>query len=389
MQRPRKITPSFAGPRANHGTKVEGPKVYGGRPSSREPSSRPFATSGRQVPGAQSSQEPALSLSQRIRAAPPKVATSHQGPLTGRRETAVELPPRQSSVPMGRRAGQQRDEARNAEEESNSSKFSSLFDYADQMDAKEGVAGVPARTKGLTILTPRSSKTTAPQQQLSKAQLAKKRWDDACARDAAGSDKLQAPWGEDPSSGPRSPAERIKANRNSPTGYFPPLPADDSALPPEACDSDEDSPVALRQLHPPLSKNAQNQQALGCLTAVVGRSAKSMMNEVVSPVRMDLVQEKAPYIRSIKEQGVIPGYVYKRGNQGLGYYICGSNTVAPQNKPAAGLSKGQTGRLQNQGSSVFGGIQVPAHSGFPRNGNGAGGNKGGGIASKHKDTSLW
>ena len=54
-----------------------------------------------------------------------------------------------------------------------------------------------------------------PQVQLTAAQQAKRRWDEACAKQEENDKQAsrQAPWGTD-NNGPPSPAQRIKANPN-------------------------------------------------------------------------------------------------------------------------------------------------------------------------------
>ena len=163
-----------------------------------------------------------------------------------------------------------------------------------------------------------------------------------------------------------------------------PLPVDDSALPPEAFESDDDSPIRGGSKIDKRFGAAANHPSLA------------------SPIRMDLLHSGEAYVRCIKKQGDIPGYEYKRGDQGIGYYRV-EGVGPPHKKPAAGSSTGQAnrGRNQNMGSGaadVFGGgghltgawggadNSVARKSGG-RQGLGQGGNDNAG--GKYKSTSLW
>lgn len=258
-------------------------------------------------------------------------------------------------------------------------KFDSLFEYADQQDALAASGGAiqasGTKPKGLTITTPRRR---AEEERLNKARIAKQRWDEACAREQAeaGKQKSQAPWGED--EGPRSPAERIKAHR----GALPPLPDDDAPLAADT-DSEEDAPQrtgrrgmsAQRLRNRVQDKNTMNQQSLEKLSQNNASQG--------APLRMDLIQEGAPYVRSINNQGDMPGYEHKRGDQGLGYYRVDGGS-APEMKPAAGSSTRQT-----RGASSIGGMPAV---GFGKRSQDSGRNRSsnaGGIGGKHKDTSIW
>lgn len=262
-------------------------------------------------------------------------------------------------------------------------KFDSLFEYADQQDALAASGGAMqlsgTNPKGLIITTPRRR---ADEERQSKARIAKQRWDEACAREEAeaGKPSSQAPWGED--EGPRSPAQRIKAHR----GALPPLPDDDSAAPLPDTDSEEDVPlrtgrrgVSARRLKDSRGqdkkqdKNSMNQQAMAQL-------AQNMTSQG-APLRMDLIQEGAPYVRSIQNQGDILGYDFKRGDQGIGYYRQGGGS-APEMKPAAGSSTRQT-----RGASSIGGGNAVS---FPRQrSQDSRSSNAGGIGGKHKDTCIW
>jgi len=207
-------------------------------------------------------------------------------------------------------------------------------------------------------------------------------------------------------SGPPSPAQRIKAHRGGVpetpgeerAGFvFAPLPDDDSALPNEALASPGDSPAAPRQYGGPAARRLTHGRGQGEMRPQGGSG-----NVAQTPLPMHLFEEGAPYIRSVQNQCDMPGYEFKRGEHGIGYYRTTAGAVAaPHLKPAAGAASGRSmairGKNQNMGSGaadVFGMAQGNAWAGAnPAPARCAPDGKrkpdAGSKASRYAPTSLW
>lgn len=213
--------------------------------------------------------------------------------------------------------------------------------------------------------------------------------------------------------GPASPAQRIKAHRGGDGDEPPstpheekfgviwaPLPTDDSALGRETHDEGPPQSPAQRYSRQmggpsaPLSMQMGGPSSQGAGGRMEGGAPGSG-----TPINMQILAEGAAYVRCVQDQGDIPGYVFQRGDQGLGYYRVGpARAGAPHQKPAAGAPTGQAvrGRNQMMGSNVAGAFGTAMNSswgGVDPTGNGRGRpnerSAGGTRASKHAPTNLW